>query len=451
MKRLFLGLIVALAWALAYAAPARAAERLTLPAAVDAALRGNPAILQAQAQSDAAAAARREVRALRLPHVQVREVALQTDAPADAFGLTLMQERFDFGAFTASNPNDPEPVDNFATEFEAVWPIFVGGRVMAGLDQTMHMAKAADAQRIHTREAIALSTASAYMDAVLAERATELAQRARDTTARHVAQAQDFYDAGMMVESDLLQARVQLARMDENLIRARHGARTARAHLFRMMGVEQDADYELDPDVTTADPGIADIDTALAGAFARRHDIRAVEAQVNATRSGVKRARGEYFPEVALVGRYSLNDDQIFGSNGESYMVMAVASWNVLTWGQTNARVSGARAQQVAAEEGQRAHRQAVEFEVRNAWQQAIEARARHEVTAGAVVQAERALAIVEDRFGQGIVKVSDLLDAETLLDEARVRELNARFDAQRAARTLSFVTGLPPVPEVSR
>jgi outer membrane protein TolC len=287
------------------------------------------------------------------------------------------------------------------------------------------------------------------MDAVLAERAAELARRARDTTARHVDQAQAFFDTGMMVESDLLQARVQLARMEEKLIAAENAVLLARAGLFRWMGVAQDRDYVLDRNVATGDPGVVQLDSALAGAFHRRLDVRAVQAETMAARSGVKQAKGEYFPEVALIGRYSLNDDQLFGSHGESYALMAVASWNVLDWGKTRARVGGARARQTAAEEAQRARVQAVEFEVRQAWHQMSEARARLEVASGAVAQATRALDIIEARFEQGVVRMADLLDAETQLDDARVRELNAGFDVQRAARSLAFATGLPPVPEV--
>lgn len=77
------------------------------------------------------------------------------------------------------------------------------------------------------------------------------------------------------------------------------------------------------------------------------------------------------------------------------------------------------------------------------------EARARAEVARGAVTQAEKALTILEARFEQGVARITDLLDTETMLDDARVRELNARFDLQRATRTLDFAVGLPPVPEV--
>lgn len=453
--RIIISVGLALFAALATTGGAVAAPRLTLPAAVDTALAHSPQVLQARAQSEQAVAGRREAQGLRLPSLQVREIALRTDSPADAFGLQLMQERFDFPAFTQSDPNDPETLNNYATEFEAVWPVFMGGRVMAGIGQADQMAKAAAAVSGHTRQAIALATASAYMDAVLARRAVELAQKARDTTAKHVDQAQAFFDTGMMVESDLLQARVQLARMEQTLISAQGGARLARAGLFRVMGIAQDADYELDPDVAPA-PTEAAVDSlslsaALAGARQRRQDVQAVSAQVEAARLGVRRAKGEYLPEVVLMGKYALNADNVFGRDGDSTTLMAMARWNLWNWGQTGARVSGARSAHVAAQQAQRAHDQQVEFEVRQAWQQVAEARARWDVARGALTQAEKALTILESRFEQGVARVTDLLDAETMLDDARVRELNAGFDLRRAARTLAFTIGLPPVPEVTR
>lgn len=428
-----------------------AAGKLSLPQAVELALRSSPMVLQAQAQQEQAAAGRREAGAMRLPHLQVREVALRTDSPADAFGLQLMQERFSFPAFTMSDPNNPEPLNNYATEFEASWPVFTGGRVMAGIGQADRMATAAQAVSAHTQEAVALATASAYMDAVLAQRAVELAERAYATTKKHVDQAQAFFDAGMMVESDLLQAQVQLARMEEKVISVRNGARLARAGLFRVMGIAQDAAYELDPAVAEVQPREVALAEALDGARGRRNDVKAVAAQVDAARLGVKRAQGEYLPEVFVMGKYALNADNVFGDDGDSFTLMAMARWNLWNWGQTRARVSGARAQHTAAQQAQRSHDNQVEFEVRQAWQQVEEARARHAVARGAVAQAEKALQILESRFEQGVARVTDLLDAETMLDDARVRELNAGFDLRRAARTLDFAVGLPPVPEVSR
>jgi len=51
-------------------------------------------------------------------------------------------------------------------------------------------------------------------------------------------------------------------------------------------------------------------------------------------------------------------------------------------------------------------------------------------------------LRITDERFQQGLEKMIDLLDAETALREAEVRELTARYDEAFALFRLHFATG---------
>jgi outer membrane protein TolC len=165
----------------------------------------------------------------------------------------------------------------------------------------------------------------------------------------------------------------------------------------------------------------------------------------------VTRARGELFPQVGLMAKYALSDNRLFGTHGDSYTVGAMASWKVWNWGQTFNRVARSESEHRAAQEARRGYRQQVEFEVRQSWQAVEEARARAEVGARGVEAAEKALAILDDRFGQGVARITDLLDAETMAHQARVREAQARTDLELAARTLSFAIGGSPVPEATR
>ncbi len=433
---------------LGVARPAPAAEMLTLAGAAETALRRNPAVAAGRAGETAAQAARREARLARLPGVELSETGVRTTSPADVFGLQLMQERFSFPAFTSRDPNRPEALDNFTTRVQATLPLFTGGQLSGGIAQASHMAAAAGAFREHTELAVQLGVAEAYLGALLADRFVELATRARATTFKHVEQAQDFFAAGMLVESDLLTARVQLATMDEALIRARNGARLARAGLNQAMGVAQDLDFELEPPAPADSMTVTEAE-ALELARGGRRDRRGVENQVEAAHRGVGRARGEYWPQLGLSASYAWNDDRPFGTHGESYTVAALLQWKVWNWGQTRARVQRSESEYSAARAGQSAFEQQLEFDVRRARQAVDEARARVAVTAGAVSAAERALAIVEDRFGQGIARTTDLLDAETRAHEARVRDAQARFDLEKANRTLRFTVGLPPIPEV--
>lgn len=434
-------------WAAGTAAAATA-EPLSVAQAVRKALQANPAVLQARAQTAAAGASAREAGAARLPAVELREVALRTDAPADAFGLRLMQERFSFPAFVAGDPNQPEAVTNFATEVQATLPVFTGGKLRAGLHAARRMHAAATAAGHHAEAAVALQTVRAYWQVLLADRFLELANRAHATTLRHVSQAEDFFAAGLLVESDLLQARVQEARMEEQQLEAQSQARLARAGLARMLGEDQGVEYELEPEPAPLAADSLPLAQAIETALARRPDLQAATAATDAARWDVSRARGDFWPEVALSGKYAWNDDRISGFHGKSSTLLAMARWTPWNWGQTQARVTRSRAQQTAAEQALRGDRARVEFEVREAWQTVGTAQARQRAAARARTAAERALAILEDRFGQGVARMTDVLDAETQAHEARVREAQAEFDLQLAVRTVRFATGGNPVPE---
>jgi outer membrane protein len=439
-------LAIALAWMLV--PHASAAEPLSLTAAVGLSLENSPQVLGSRAQAATARAGRQQVRGMGLPALEIREVGLRTNSPADAFGLQLMQERFSFPAFTTSDPNDPAPINNFATEFQATMPLFTGGKLHAARRAAGRLVTAADDMTAHTEAAIALETAKAYMNVLLADDFVALARRARETTAKHVTQAQDYFDAGMLVESDLLQAQVQLARMDENLITAENNAQLARAGLNRVMGVDQGRVFELETPMPEMPAVTVPLDSALARALATRRDLVAVATKTAAAQDDVSRASGDYWPEIGVLAKYALNDDRLFGTHGDSYTVMGMARWTPWNWGETQGRVGQARGQHAAAVQAERAYRDQVEFEVRQAWQAVAESRARAESAERAAVAAERAMRILEDRFSQGVARVTELLDAETLAHEARVREAQARFDLQRALRTISFATGQNPVPE---
>lgn len=442
-------ILIAVAFLSPPSATAVRGETLDLAAAVALARTSSPTILEAQANAEAARAGLREARGSRFPTIEARSIAMKTDSPADAFGLQLMQERFSFPAFVAGDPNEPSPIRNYSSEIQATLPLFAGGRIGAGIAQASRMADAAASIRGQTEMAVTLGVVNAYMDALLADRSVDLARKARETTSRHVEQAQSYFDEGMIVESDLLQARVQLARMEEGVISAENGARLARAALNLAMGVDESRAFDLADSLPELPAPVVTLDQSIADARARRLDLRASNAQVDAAAKAVSGARGEYIPEIALIGKYALNDDRIFGAHGQSYSVMAVARWKIFDGGQALARISRSKSALAAAGEGRRARFAQAEIEVRRAWHGIEEARARHEVAARSVASAERALAILEDRMGQGVAKVTDVLDAETMLNEARLRELTSRFDLQRSIRTLNFATGSTPVPEI--
>ena len=155
-----------------------------------------------------------------------------------------------------------------------------------------------------------------------------------------------------------------------------------------------------------------------------------------------KAAKPWYLPEIAATGRYELYDDQIFGTNGHSGSVMAFARLNLYKGGSAAAQRTAARHEAASGEASVERFEEGVRLEVQQAWHDLNTARARLATANGSLTAAREALRVREHRFKQGLDKMIDLLDAETALREAELRELVARYDIALSTYRLMFVSG---------
>ena len=83
-----------------------------------------------------------------------------------------------------------------------------------------------------------------------------------------------------------------------------------------------------------------------------------------------------------------------------------------------------------------------VGLEVRQALSELGASRERLQLSGRSVELARRSLTIVEDRYKEGLVTLPALLDAETALTEARLRDVSARRDVLLAQAGLGLAVG---------
>jgi outer membrane protein TolC len=303
------------------------------------------------------------------------------------------------------------------------------------------MADAEEREHARTEELVTFETLSAFTNLAKAREFLDLMKRARDTTAEHVKLAEHYAETGLIVNADLLRARVHLAGMEELVQQAESNASLAEAALNFNMGVEQSRHHELAdlPEPADAD---GDLDAMIAAALANRSDLAAANRKLEAGRLEQKVARSGFMPEIALIGRYELYDDVMFGDNGDSAALMLNARINLFRGGTDREAVRAAGHQVSAYEANIRRFEDGIRLEVQQAWQELRTAKVRRETAAASLEAARETLRIIERRFEQGLDKMIDLLDAETALREAEVRELVARYDAAFAIYRLNFATG---------
>jgi len=425
------------------AAAAPTAPALTLERAMALARERARPVAAAAARGRAAEARADEARAQRLPRLTVGEVWLRTDSPAEAFALQLNQEVFSFAEFVASDPNDPDPIEAATTRFEVSLPLYTGGELSGRIRQAELAAEAAGAGASRAGDGAAFAAAEAWVRLAQAREQAALLERSLATVAAHAARARAYVEQGMLVSSELLRAEVEVARVADLLASAQGDARTAEAALSLRLGAPLGSSWELAPLPAPPEPG-GDLETWLAHA-ADRADLAAARLGTEAAGLEVAVARAGRRPRVGLSARYDLVDDAPFGTGGDSAAIQAMAGFDLFAGGRHRAAVAAAEAEAEAAARELEEFAEAVRLEVRAAHEAAATARARHATAVAALAAAAEAERITAERFGQGVARTIDLLDAATARREAETRELVARAEAQLATLALALAAGRPP------
>ena len=416
---------------------------LTLAGAMQKAREGAREVTAAQARQGAAEARASQAKGFRWPSLNLTALWMRTNNPAEVFALKLNQGVFSFPEFVASNPNDASPLNTGITRAEIVLPLFTGGELSGRIDQAKLAADAASGTSSWVADNAALAAAEAYVMVAQAEEYAALLHKSRDTVAAHVKLAGDYAAQGMLVRSELLRAEVELPKMDDLVTEADGRVRIANANLAFRLGAAGSSSWTLAP-LPDPRPVAIPVDGWLATA-AERADLGSARNLLAAGELEEKVKKAPIWPKLALVAKGELYGDKPFGSTGTSGSIMAVATWNVFAGGSDHAAAVAAREDARAGREDVARFAEGVRLEVRQAFEEARTAQARHETAKKALDSAREAERITNDRFRAGVVKTLDLLDVTTARREAETRELVARADAHTAALKLAVKAGRRP------
>ncbi len=419
------------------------ARELSLEEAVRLARERHASVLAAKAEEEAASHRLAEAKGFRLPSLRFDEVFIRTDSPAEAFALKLNQERFSFASFMTTDPNRPKKLDTAISRLELQLPLYTGGELASRIAQAGRFAESKTLAREWAERQAALAAAEAYVMLAQAQEYVALLQKARDTVAAHVALAKAYVEQGMLVEAEYLRAQVELSRLEDLLAQAQGQEAVAQAHLAFRLGLDQNQRFELRPLQLPAGP-TGSLEDYLATAETRP-DLRAAAAMVKAAELETQVKKAAFLPKAGLVARADWVDDQLFGTHGDSTTLMAVLGLNIFAGGSHRAALAAARAEARAGGQQLGFARQGVALEVRQAYVEAQVALSRVETARKALRAAYEVERVTTERFRQGVVKMIDLLDADTARREAETRELVARAEAHLALFRLAVKAGRQP------
>jgi len=435
-------LFLALA-SLAHAQEKAAAQPLTLEQAVHLALQQNPAFQTSTDEAEATRARLKQAQAAWYPRFDFRQDFTRGNNPVYVFGTKLTQRQFSTTDFALNNLNTPTPLDNFQTRVDGQWMLFDSGQTLFHQRSAKRLVSAADFETEQARQDLILEIVRSYYGVVVLKENVEAAGEALKTAESSAQRMESMHKAGLLVDSDLLSAKVFVSQMKDRQIRAENDLAVAEMQLARAMGIALDASVE--PAATLAEPGmpVKTIEDWIHVALEQRPGLRAAQLQETAMSEETKAAKAEFGPKIGLFGSAERDAMTLGGPSGINWTAGARLDFNLFAGGAQKARVAEATANANKAKHTVEWFRSGVQMEVRKAYLDGKAAAQRTASARDAAGQARESLRIIQNRYEAGLTTVTELLRAQTAQLDATTGYLAALQDWQAARAQLERAAGV--------
>ena len=334
--------------------------------------------------------------------------------------------------------------DVYSVGVTVTQPLFMGGALLSARAAAGHGLRAAEFNTARAEHETRYNVTQAYVTLIQAGAALAVMDGAVAQMQGHLGDLEAMYDEGMILERDIMQARVQMSAIELDRNSTSHAVSLAEAALAFQLGLDPGTRIEavdaLERPASSSRALDGLVDTALAG----RPDLMSMKESVGAADNMVGMARAEFFPAVVAMGSYGWDrPNRAYEPDFyDHWSVTIAAQMNVFDWGGRWNRVGEARATRLQIERGLRMMEDAVRLEVEVGWQEHDAALEAVDIASRGVDQARESYRVTEESFNSGIASNSDVLDASTALRTAEMSRVAVLARLRLAEAGLDLAAG---------
>lgn len=335
-------------------------------------------------------------------------------------------------------------------------PLYMGGKIRAYNKITEYAEQASGTIYDKTLQDIIVSVDEAYWNLVTLHSRKKLAEGYKALVDKLERDVEQLVKEGMATKADLLSVKVKVNEAGVALIQVDNGIELSRMNLCRICGLDMDEPIEIEDgngDMGQAE-GLEDNENLMnqsatglvQQAESKRKELQALWLQNNIYDEKVKLARAEYLPKLALMGGFLASNPSVFNSFERKMKGM----WNVgitlnvplLTWGDRSYKVKAAKAEACMHRYETEEVREKIELQVNQCHQKLQESMERYQTTLRSVDEAEENLRYANHGMEEGIVTLSNVMEAQTAWLKAKSEWVNAQVDVRLANLYLRQAVG---------
>lgn len=335
-------------------------------------------------------------------------------------------------------------------------PIYMGGKIRAYNKITQYAEEAAGTLYDKELQDIIVDVDEAYWNLVALYSKKKLAEGYKALVDKLEGDVEKLVKEGMATKAVLLSVKVKVNEAGVTLIQVNNGIELSRMNLCRICGLDMNEPVEVEDAIDEKNQnanimGQVDMfssksDNLVQQAESNRKELQALGLQNRIYDEKIKLARAEYLPKVALMGGYLASNPSVFNSFERKMKGM----WNVgitlnvpiLTWGDRSYKVKSAKAEALMHRYETEEVKEKIELQVNQCRQKLQESMERYQTTLRSVDEAEENLRYANLGMKEGVITLSNVMEAQTAWLKAKSEWVNAQVDVRLANLYLRKAVG---------
>lgn len=407
---------------LCFIGSAAVAETLTLNDCLQLVRKQNPALLEAASSPRLATTAAEEARSAYRPHVELSAGYTQQQAPQQVVIAGTTAPTQDRSYYHASLG-----INQLLYDF---------GRTAGRIGAAGAARRAAGFTYASTEQDLLLQAVATYYRVLNSEALLQAARDEVSQTEAHLRTGLALYQQGVVTRNDVLQAQVALASSRQQVLAREGEENNAWLELNYLTGRPAEARGKLvaePPPPAAPEPDIAPVD--------KRPDLQAQAERVSRAREELRQIKGSFWPELYA----HLGADYVENSFVQEQTIYSATLGVRFTLYDGSARDARLRqAQETLHKERQHLNdlQKRARLTEQTARNDARVAAQQINVAQTTIRQAEENLRINQDRYREQVGTATEVLDAETLLTQARTDLARSQFNYQVAVARIRYAAG---------
>ena len=401
-------------------------QRLSVQDCIDMALENNIELKNSQLEIDKARATKKEAQTAYYPTITAQAVAFDALNPMITFGIEdidnaqlrqiLYSLYAEYGANMGLQKEYSFVENGVILNAMAMEPIYAGGRIRNGNKLAKLGIEAAEYQSKVKEDEVRLQTETLYWQIIALEEKNatlDYLDRLLDTLDKDLAGA---IEAGLAMPTDQYKLRLKQNESQLNRKKLNDGITLLKMALAQYIGTDWQNMTLTDTLGLETEPSA--YYHVAAEAVAQRNESHLLELSLKAEDLKKKMTLGEALPSLMVGG--SANYHTVLENSKPNAMVFAMLQVPITDWHKTSFKLKKHNLDAEIAANTRRDLTEKMQLQTDQAWFNLEQSWLRISMAKTALNDAEANLKIIEDYYDAGLVALSDVLEAQTLLKQSR-------------------------------